>query len=157
MQVKDMWRESGGFEAIVTAVSSLDGSFRGHHGGSDGGTPLAPESLGTGEGGPEQGQGSGGADLRGIAGGADAAGEGAGSGAGVGSKEKEEVLLVELEHFQVIRAAILTLVTGMAAGPAAVVRGERLLGFEPNRRYLREVIGYDTVRCCIVSSGVVGR
>lgn len=69
----------------------------------------------------------------------------------------EEACLMEAEHFRVIQAALLTLVASASAGPAAVVRGEQLVGSRANRRYLRREIGYDSLTCCLVNSGVVAR
>lgn len=64
---------------------------------------------------------------------------------------------MEAEHFRVIQAALLTLVASACAGPVAVMRGEQLVGYRANRRYLRREISYDSLTCCLVNSGVVAR
>lgn len=64
---------------------------------------------------------------------------------------------MEAEHFRVIQAALFTLVASASAGPVGIIRGEQLVGCRANRRYLRREIGYDSLTCCLVNSGVVAR
>lgn len=124
--MKDVWRESCGFEASLAAISSLDAAFSPTTPTAK--TPQAPsgptnENKGnTGEGAP---------------------------------RFNNEACLCEAEYFRVIQAALFTLVASASAGPAAMVRGERLVGYRANRRYLRKEISYDSLACCLVNSGVV--
>lgn len=78
-------------------------------------------------------------------------------GVAVSDEEEEEARVMEAEHFRVIQAALFTLVASASAGPMAVLRGERLVGYRANRRYLRREISYDSLACCLVNSGVVAR
>ncbi|CAN0079457.1 unnamed protein product, partial [Sphacelaria rigidula] len=152
--VKDVWRESCGFEAALAAISSLDGSF------SRCPSTLAPpprkdEELRTDLEGSGPGQGAR-ASLSSLS---------SGRGRRPSREEtqrrsssdmsRDETVLMEAEHFRVIQAALFTLVASASAGPVAVMRGEQLVGYRANRRYLRREISYDSLTCCLVNSGVV--
>ena len=128
-QVKDVWRESCGFEAALAAISSLDSAFS-LHGPAENTPPHEGDNT-------RGRSGTGGKDLE--------------------LRDVSETRLMEAEHFGVIQAALLTLVASASAGPVAVVRGERLVGYKANRRYLRREISYDSLACCLVNSGVVAR
>lgn len=124
--MKDVWRESCGFEASLAAISSLDAAF----------SPTTPTATT-----PQHSTGPTN-ENRGN------------TGEGV-PRFTNETCLCEAEYFRVIQAALFTLVASASAGPAAILRGERLVGYRANRRYLRKEISYDSLACCLVNSGVV--
>lgn len=156
-QVKDVWRESCGFEAALAAISSLDSAFSVH---SPPGlkTPTyyysneSTPSMNAGD-----GANRGGGNKSSMHGVGVRRGEIGGRGRGDPRPSPAETRLMEAEHFGVIQAALLTLVASASAGSLAVVRGERLVGYKANRRYLRREISYDSLACCLVNSGVVAR
>ncbi|CAM9400736.1 unnamed protein product, partial [Scytosiphon promiscuus] len=136
--VKDVWRESCGFEASLAAISSLDAAFSPTTPRAATQTPIPAETQATSSSFPHP-----------------TAGESPKTGAAAARRSLEEAFLCEAEYFRVIQAALFTLVASASAGPAAVVRGERLVGCRANRRYLRREISYDSLACCLVNSGVV--
>ncbi|CAM9832580.1 unnamed protein product, partial [Hapterophycus canaliculatus] len=151
-QVKDVWRESCGFEASLAAISSLDAAFSPTTpGATTSATPPPPPPPPTAT--PTR------ASSPTAAGASHSSPHPTrtdNSNSGVGTaRSLEEALLCEAEYFRVIQAALFTLVASASAGPAAVVRGERLVGCRANRRYLRREISYDSLACCLVNSGVV--
>lgn len=156
-QVKDVWRESCGFEAALAAISSLDSAFSVH---SPPGMKTPTDhhnnertpSMNAGD-----GMNRGGDNKSSIYGVSVRRGEMGDRGRGDPRPSPAETRLMEAEHFGVIQAALLTLVASASAGPLAVVRGERLVGYKANRRYLRREISYDSLACCLVNSGVVAR
>lgn len=152
-----MWRESCGFEAALAAISSLDSAFSVH---SPSGlkTPTyhynneSSPSMNTGD---DTNRGRD--NKSSIYGVGVRRGEIEDRGRGDPRPSPAATRLMEAEHFGVIQAALLTLVASASAGPLAVVRGERLVGYKANRRYLRREISYDSLACCLVNSGVVAR
>ena len=151
-QVKDVWRESCGFEAALAAISSLDAAFSTTTAQAPS-TAAAhtPSSSSSSSVSPTEKSGHGTVTQQDR----ESTGGGGGGGGSVAPSPNSEATLCEAEYFRVIQAALFTLVASASAGPAAVVRGERLVGCRANRRYLRREISYHSLACCLVNSGVV--
>jgi hypothetical protein len=127
----DLWRTSCGFEAAVAALSSLDGTFK-----------EAEEMVRQDSGGALSPSGGGSASLPALA-------------------EKDESKRLQtlletgndqeicLELMKQILRTITVAVSGKVLG--------NLRARVENRQYLKNEIGYDTLKCCLLNSGVLRR
>ncbi len=160
----DLWRTFCGFEAAVAALSSLDGVFDKEGATDDSKSSVIEDEdrAGAAAAGPVVPASSASLSLSSSAGlaamGTSASGHAAGGGANRDAEEAEHLwavleagdeMEISLELMKLVIRTITIAVSGKVLG--------NLRARVENRQYLKNEIGYDTLRCCLQNSKVLTR